>query len=410
MKRYVLALSLFVLGIWVGATFLGRYDEITFVSPTPVREDVVSATIPGPEPTPLLPAAASCPTAGHLRTSGSQLFNERGDQVVLAGINWFGFATDFYAPHGLSQRRLGDVLDQVASLGFNTVRLPFTNELFEPGRTPRGIDPVLNPELNGLAGLELMDRLIQAAAERCLKVILDRHRPEAKDQSPLWYTTKIGEERWIADWRMLASRYLGNDTVIGFDLHNEPSGAATWGTGDLATDWRLAAERAGNSILEVNPRLLIIVQGVQELSGRHYWWGGNLSAARSQPVRLSIAGRLVYGPHDYGPGVHSQPWFSDASFPANLPAVWDQFWGYLHKEKIAPVLVGEFGGLARAGDRDTEWQRSLVDYIQRYKLSYCYWALNPNPISPGGLLLADWSTADPAKLAVLQPILQPKLR
>ena len=44
---------------------------------------------------------------------------------------------------------------------------------------------------------------------------------------------------------MLARRYLGNDTVIGFDLHNEPHGSATWGDNNTATDWRLAAERAG---------------------------------------------------------------------------------------------------------------------------------------------------------------------
>jgi len=60
--------------------------------------------------------------------------------------------------------------------------------------------------------------------------------------------------------------------VIGADLHNEPHGPATWGSGDVATDWRLAAERAGNAILKVNPDWLIIVQGVQEYQGDTYWW------------------------------------------------------------------------------------------------------------------------------------------
>jgi aryl-phospho-beta-D-glucosidase BglC (GH1 family) len=67
-------------------------------------------------------------------------------------------------------------------------------------------------------------------------VVLDR------GQSELWYTSSVSEERWIADWRMLAERYAGDPTVVGVDLHNEPHGKATWGDGNLATDWRLAAQ------------------------------------------------------------------------------------------------------------------------------------------------------------------------
>jgi endoglucanase len=48
---------------------------------------------------------------------------------------------------------------------------------------------------------------------------------------------------------MLARRYKGNPAVVGADLSNEPHGAATWGDDNLATDWRLAAERGGNAIL-----------------------------------------------------------------------------------------------------------------------------------------------------------------
>jgi endoglucanase len=408
LKRFLLALLLIVFGAWLGATLAARSEQVPLVhsETTAAAPPVDALEFPVIEPL----QASRCANAGYLRASESALLNERNEQVVLAGINWFGFETDFFAPLGLNRRRLGDLLDQVADLGFNTIRLPFSNQLLERGHAPRGIDYELNPELAGLSGIDLLDKVIEAASDRCLKVILDRHRPEASAQSSLWYTRGVSEDRWIADWRMLASRYLANDTVIGFDLHNEPSGSATWGSGDLSTDWRLAAERAGNSILEVNPMLLIIVQGVQDQAGRHYWWGGNLVGARGSPVRLSVPGRLVYGPHDYGPGLHAQPWFTNADFPSNLPDVWDQFWGYLQKDRIAPILVGEFGGLAKPGDPETEWQSTLIDYVQRNRLSYCYWALNPDPVSPGGLLLADWTTADPVKLSLLQPILQPKPR
>ena len=51
------------------------------------------------------------------------------------------------------------------------------------------------------------------------------------------------------------------------DLHNEPHDPACWGCGDTTIDWRLAAERAGNAVLGVNPNLLIFVEGIQTFNG-----------------------------------------------------------------------------------------------------------------------------------------------
>jgi endoglucanase len=147
---------------------------------------------------------------------------------------------------------------------------------------------------------------------------------------------------------MLAGRYAGNSTVIAADLHNEPHGQATWGDGNQATDWRLAAERAGNAILSVNPHLLIVVEGIECVSDACNWWGGNLRSAGGAPVRLNVANRLVYSPHDYPNDVYPQPWFSYPSFPSNLPGHWDANRGYLYKQGIAPIRKG------RSADERTE--------------------------------------------------------
>lgn len=345
------------------------------------------------------PARAQFPD--YLHTEGNRLVDSRGNPVILTGINWFGLETESFAPHGLWARDWKSMLDQIKELGFNTIRLPYSNELFEAASTPNGINYELNPDLEGLSGLEVMDKIIAGAGERGLRVILDRHRPNSHAQSELWYTVEISEERWITDWVMLAERYAGNDTVIGVDLHNEPHGAANWGSGDPATDWRLAAERAGNAILAVNPDLLIIVQGVDEHQGDWYWWGGNLIGALEHPVRLDVGDRLVYSSHVYGPGVYPQPWFSDPAFPVNLTAIWDQHWGYLHHEGIAPIIVGEFGGRSVGEDAEGIWQRSLISYLREHDLSYFYWTLNPNSGDTGGLLLDDWQTVDPQKQELL---------
>jgi endoglucanase len=337
----------------------------------------------------------------YLHTDGNRILDAHDHQVILTGISWFGLETESFAPHGLWARNWESILDQIVKLGFNTIRLPFSNQLLDPSSVPNSINYELNPDLKGLNGLEIMDKIIQGAGKRGLKVILDRHRPDSHAQSELWYTPQFSEERWIKDWVDLAKRYAGNDAVIGVDLHNEPHGKATWGSGDPATDWRLAAEKAGNAILAANPNLLIIVQGIEQYKGDWYWWGGNLMGARSDPVRLDVPDRLVYSTHTYGPGVYPQPWFSDPSFPDNLPGIWDSHWGYLNKEGIAPVIVGEFGGRSVGTDKEGIWQKALFSYLRENNISYIYWTINPDSGDTGGLLLDDWQSIDKAKQAML---------
>jgi len=348
-----------------------------------------------------LPRPSQAQAQYWLHTEGNQIVDSAGNPVILTGISWFGLETESFAPHGLWARNWETLLDQIVDMGFNTLRLPYSNQLLDPSSRPNNINEELNPDLKGLSGLEVMDKIIAGAGQRGLKVILDRHRPDSHAQSDLWYTPEYSEERWIKDWVMLVERYAGDDTVIGVDLHNEPHGRATWGSGDPATDWQLAAERAGNAILKVNPNLLIIVEGVDQYQGDWYWWGGNLMGAREQPVRLDVPAQLVYSTHVYGPDVYPQPWFWDPSFPDNLPGIWDRHWGYLSREGIAPVIVGEFGGRSVGEDKEGIWQRALVAYLRGSNFSYIYWTLNPNSGDTGGILLDDWQSVDPAKQALL---------
>src|SRR5260370_728575 len=82
-----------------------------------------------------------------------------------------------------------------------------------------------------------------------------------------FHTDTSPEARWISDWKMLANHYKDNPLVIGADLHNEPGAPACWGCGQPTLDWRMAAQRAGNAILAVNPNWLIFVEGVDCYGG-----------------------------------------------------------------------------------------------------------------------------------------------
>jgi endoglucanase len=366
--------------------------------------------------TALRPGRASAAGAGYWHTSGGQILDANNQPVRITGVNWFGLETANYAPHGLWTRDYRSMLDQIKSLGYNTIRLPYSNQLFDPGSVPNSIDfsGGKNADLQGLNGLGIMDKLVAYAGQIGLKILLDRHRPDSGAQSPLWYTAQYSEQRWISDWTMLARRYAGNPTVIGADLHNEPHGGACWGCGDTSRDWRLAAERAGNAILAANPNWLIIVEGndcygpggATGGSGVECtWWGGNLLGAAQSPVRLNVPNRLVYSAHDYPSSVASQPWFSDPSYPANLPGVWDHFWGYLKKQGTAPVLLGEFG-TRLATTSDQQWFDSIVRYLGSGAsgFDWTFWSWNPNSGDTGGILNDDWVTVNQAKQSKLATI------
>lgn len=346
--------------------------------------------------------------AGYWHTNGKQLLDANNQPVRMTGVNWFGLETANYTPHGLWARGYKDMLDQMKSLKYNTIRLPFANQLFDQGSTPNSIRFDLNPDLQGLSGIQIMDKIIGYAGQLGMKVLLDRHRPDSGGQSALWYTSAYPESRWISDWQMLARRYNGNTTVIGADLHNEPHGpnGSTWGTGSMTTDWRLAAERAGNAILSINSNWLIVVEGIDTFNGDGYWWGGNLQGAAQFPVRLNVANRLVYSAHDYATSVFPQPWFSDPSFPNNLVPLWNRMWGYLVQNNVAPVLVGEFG-TTLADPRDETWLRALLNYLGTGSggINFTFWSWNPNSGDTGGILNDDWTTVNTRKQSILQPFL-----
>lgn len=351
-------------------------------------------------------ADAAPSSVGWLHTAGSQILTATNQPYTIKAVSWFGMETSNCAPHGLWQISLDAGLAQIKSFGFNTIRLPFSSECLA-ARATTGIDATRNPSLINLTPLQLMDTFVARAEAHGLSVFLDRHRLDSAAQSALWYTGAYPESTWIADWKKLAQRYRANPTVIGVDLHNEPHGAACWGCADPALDWAAAATRGGNAVLADNPKLLVIVEGVEvQGNGDSTWWGGGLSDVAAHPLTLAVAHQLVYSAHDYPASIFAQPWFRAPNYPANLSAQWDKTWGYLQKQNYTPVLLGEFGSKLETTS-DQQWLASLVSYLHHQKMSFAYWSFNPNSGDTGGLVADDWVTPRTPQLTALAPLLTP---
>ena len=363
--------------------------------------------------------ATGAAAAGWLSTSGNQIIDASGNTVQLAGVNWFGFESSNFAPHGLWTRGYQDMMDQMVDLGFNTIRLPFSSEMLHTTAAPNGIDFSKNPDLRGLSAIEIMDKIVEYAGEIGIRIILDHHRSDAgagTSDNGLWYNSEYTEAEWIDDWQMLAERYADAPAVIGADLHNEPHNG-TWGGGG-AKDWAAAAERAGNAIGDVNANWLIFVEGVGSYDGNNYWWGGNLEGVRDRPIDLELDNKLVYSAHDYPNSIYNQPWFQSSDFADQLPAKFDEMWGYIYREGIAPVYIGEFG--TRLEDpKDAPWFEAITSYIAGdfdndgtidipegdQGISWTFWSWNPNSGDTGGILANDWTSVNTNKLAYLEPIM-----
>lgn len=78
----------------------------------------------------------------------------------------------------------------------------------------------------------------------------------------------------------------------------------------------------------------------------NWWCVVSLLAGLQAPVRLPVAGKLVYSPHVYGPDVFCQPYFNDANFPHNMPDIWTRHFGWVtwvlvdsHSRKLSHALM-----------------------------------------------------------------------
>ena len=351
---------------------------------------------------------------GYWHTSGNQILDANGRAVRIAGINWYGFETIDEVAHGLYAQDYHQILTTLHNEGYNTIRLPFSNQMVETPIVPGGISTAnasgpINTDLKGLNSLQIMDKIVAAAGTLGMRVILVNHRSEAgnsNEPNGLWYTASYPEARWIADWQALTARYKnivdgkGNPVVVAVDLRNEPhllaNGAKTgacW-TGDswtngcpvtnTAQNWPAAAARAANAVLAINPNLLIAVEGTDCYGGDCGWHGANLEGAGKYPVKLTVANRLVYSAHDYGPDLSQQAWFNGKTTSASLTAAWTKYWAYLSFNGVAPVWLGEFGTTNNSIDIESnvagsqgQWFSSLVSFLgSQPAIGWTYWAAN----------------------------------
>lgn len=365
-----------------------------------------------------------------LRTQGRHIVDQGGVRFRLKGVNWYGASDVLHVVGGLDTQTLDEICLTVHNLGFNVVRLPFSNEMLRCFDVPDGaINYVLNPKLRGLSPLEVYDAVVHCLGLHTVTVIVNNHTTYGEFCGPpsnnsLWFdpSSTFTEEQWLADWRMMARRYARCLHVVGYDLRNElrPRGAM-WPSWSGANDshkwrgrcnWARAAREAARTVLAESPDALIVVE-------RIVW---PQRALKDYPGLLlpELEGHLVLGAHMYhwsGPGRFIPDWACPRRWMWVLKLlrvfriISPQNYGHMHPESLREQVAQEVGDVLKEGHcpvwisefgadlsniEEMRWLKDFVGILAEHEADWAYWPLNvgPKPECGGdeayGMLAACW--------------------
>lgn len=361
-----------------------------------------------------------------LHVEGNKIVDKDGKQVWLTGVNWFGYNTGTNIFDGIWNSDLNTSIQSIADHGFNLIRIPMSAELilqWKNGQYPTAnFNNATNYYLVGMNSLEIFDYIIGQFRACGLKVMIDIHSAKTDSMghmTNLWYSGDITTEKYQEALVWMAERYAQDDTIIAYDLKNEPHGKpyeqdkAIWNDSKDKNNWKYIAEQTALKVLEKNPNVLIMVEGTEiypidiktnsdysSTNDKDYhfnWWGGNLRGVADYPIDLGEhQDQLVYSPHDYGPTVYQQPWFKAGyNYDSLYKDCWHDNWLYIHEDGTAPLLIGEWGGFMR--EPNLTWMTHMRSLIKNYHLHHTFWCFNANSGDTGGLVLDDFKTWDEQK-------------
>ncbi|KAH8696748.1 glycoside hydrolase superfamily [Talaromyces proteolyticus] len=330
-----------------------------------------------------------------LRTRGRDIVDARGQRVKLASINWYGASDVGYIPAGLDAQHRDDIAKLIRSLGFNSVRLPYADEIVRdnpwiPAEKLSANRDLVRPdgrhseEGEGALARDVFTAVVQSLTDAGIMVIVNNHITQAtwccgaNPCDAVWNNDWFGgslfcrvsqtEQQWISNWETTMHPLISNPGVIGVDLRNEPRGL--WGTLSW-DDWAGAAETAAHRLLTLNPDWLIVVEGISSAN--------DLSGVRTRPIELppGYADRVVYSAHVYSwSGWGALRPYSGRTY-SDFATSMRKNWAFIIEENLAPVWIGEFGTADHPNSGDRNYWNNLISFLGDIDVSWGYWALNP---------------------------------
>lgn len=335
---------------------------------------------------------SSTPTVARswLRADAGALRDEDGHPVVLRGVgiggwmNMENFITGYPATESLLRSELTRVLGSGAleaffarflesffsetdaqlifSLGLNFVRLPVNYRHFEDDERPGEIKA---------SGFAQLDRAVRLCREAGLWALIDLHAlPGGQNHDwhsdnpahvPLLWRHRDFQDRTVALWEHLATRYRDDATVAGYNLINEPADPTGRRLGPFY-------RRLADAIRAIDPRHVVFLDGdryAQDFTTLGEPLDNAVYALHHYPHPGSLSGG------DY-PGLSGGVHYDRGQVEREI----DERADYMAKHEL-PSLVGEFGPVYVGDERADAMRLGLLrDQIELYEqrqMSWCLW-------------------------------------
>ena len=240
-------------------------------------------------------------------------------------------------------------LDNLAAHGVNLLRVPFSYlTLMEE-------DGTWKPDAEAF---DRLDWIVAQAWARGIYCILDFHNAQGGQGGSGFWSNTLYQDRAVQIWQKVATRYVGNPAVAGYDLLNEPMGASG------STQWNFV-DRCYDAVRAIDPDHMVLIEAVWDLN--------------------ALPKTTTYGWTNVSYSLHWYPWNQDstqmmttlendmAKLQANTDLGPDS-------GKVVPYNIGEFS----YWDSPDVWRRAMREFYQR-NYSWTSWTYKTRNMGAWGL-------------------------
>ncbi|KAE8698959.1 Cytochrome P450 86A2 [Hibiscus syriacus] len=251
-----------------------------------------------------------------LSTNSRWIMGEGGRRVKLACVNWSSHS-ELMLAEGLSKQPMDTIAKQIVSMGFNCIRYTWpvyllTNDSLASLTVRQSFQQfgfidvqANNPSIIDVPLIKAyqVDRFSIGSnlGKHNLMVILDNHISKPGwccsnlDDNGFFGDKYFNPDQWITGLTRMATLFNGVTNVVGMSLRNELRGPR-----QNVNDWYKYMQNGAEAVHSANPDVLVILSGFD--------FDRDLSFIKTQPVKLTFSGKLVFEAHWYGFSDGPQTW------------------------------------------------------------------------------------------------------
>jgi endoglucanase len=327
-------------------------------------------------------ADADAAPASFVHAQGATLLDPNGQPLLLRGVNlgnWLEYEGYLWLFDGSRGDRTWEIVQRVvdligdagaatfwqnyktnytteadiarlATLGFNSVRVPMTASFLMPD----GQDAFDDQEFGYL------QNVVDWGAKHGIYVIFDMHAAPGGQNGqnidndstgqPSLFIDSTNQDRLVALWTEIARRFQGSSAVAGYDLLNEPLPEPTYS--QYVPQLYPLYQRVGQAIRTVDSHHMLIVEGAN--------WADDWSS-----LGPPFDDNMAYSFHKY--------W--DATDISTIQ-------GYIQYRTMwmRPIWCGE------TGENDDSWYQAVFPLLESNDIGWAFWPwkkfeANNNPYS-----------------------------